>query len=237
MLGFKLKPSDWQWAAHGKLPAARDFFTVGHDSPIFKAFFAWLDQGCQQLNDRQALEQNCSWRFWVRGGRKHELLCGIIKNSSDQIGRPYPLMLIGAGSLKNWEKQWNTIPDTCEGLWNQLEYLTTRRYDGLEQLTADLRLLKPREGDVNRPDRIDCGDFRGEAAWLDRLRAEQKLFLPLGAGGPVDPNQAISCLHEFFKKNQAEIPNSIFLGGRPENLLFVIFNKGLATEDFLELWQ
>lgn len=237
MLGFKFKPADWQWAAHGKMPAARDFFTVGNEMPVFKAFFAWLDRGCQELNNRDSLEKSCSWRFWVKGPGKDQLLCGIIKNSSDQIGRPYPLMLIGAGTLKNWEKRWDTLPAICEGVWGRLEYLTTKRYDGLEQLVADFRLLKPRDDAAEQQELVpDCHDFKGERSWVERLKADRELFIPLKVGC-ADPTLAIACFHNFLKINFGETPNSVFLGGRPENLLFVIFNKGLTTANFLELWK
>lgn len=237
MLGFKLKPTDWQWAAHGKIPAARDFFTVGTESPVFKAFFGWLDTGCQQFNDRDPLEKNRSWRFWVKGPKKHQLLCGIIKNSSDKIGRPYPLMLIGSGSLKNWEKQWDTIPAACEGLWSELEYLTTKRYDGLEQLNADLRLLKPRDQAAGQQvPEMECRELSGNPAWIKRLKNEHQLAIPLTAE-LTDLETAIRCFHVYLKNNWQEIPGSVFLGGQPENPLFVVFNKGLTTDDFLKLWS
>ena len=238
MLGFKLKPTDWQWAAHGKIPAARDFFTIGNELSVFKAFFAWMDRGCQQLNDRDPLEKNCSWRFWVKGSKKNQLLCGIIKNSSDQIGRPFPLMLIGSGSLKNWEKHWDNLPAACEGLWTELEYLTTKRYDGLEQLAADLRLLKPRDDAWKQPvpKETACREFIEEASRLNDLQKNKELFIPLNSD-LVTPELAINCFHDYFKNNYENIPNSIFLGGRPENLLFVVFDRGLATDDFLRLWK
>ncbi len=56
MLGSIIfKKKSWSWIAHGKHPAAKDYFRVGEDLPIFRAFSDWVDKGNFMLNSAPRL--------------------------------------------------------------------------------------------------------------------------------------------------------------------------------------
>lgn len=88
------------WAACGKHPAARDFFRVGQEFPMLKIFSRWVDDGYTVLARKNNNFLPNSWRFWAKGAVRDFLMCGLIKDSSDRIGRNYPLLIIGTGLLR-----------------------------------------------------------------------------------------------------------------------------------------
>ena len=65
----------------------------------------------------------CSWRFWAKGANKKALVCGVARDSSDSVGRPYPLLVVGTGPLADWEDEWELLPAACENTWNQMDVM------------------------------------------------------------------------------------------------------------------
>ncbi|MEW5801056.1 MAG: hypothetical protein AB1847_03020 [bacterium] len=64
-----------------------------------------------------------SFRFWTRGSAKDMLVCGLVRDSSDRLGRPYPLLIMGTGPLPGWEERWDLVSLACERSWSQMEHL------------------------------------------------------------------------------------------------------------------
>ena len=122
---FKLNRS-WEWGAYGKHPVARDYFSTCNDIPILKAFSSWVEKGYQSLETGKNPEPWNTFRFWIKGPKK-DLIMGILRDSSDSIGRVFPLLIIGTGALKNWEKNWERIPSICEKSWARTEYIACKR--------------------------------------------------------------------------------------------------------------
>ena len=124
----------WNWAACGKHPVGRDYFSVGLNDPILKAFSDWIDSGYQRLNpEHGSASVFYSWRFWAKGLKKGSLVCGVGRDSSDNIGRPYPFLIMGTGPLKGWEENWDVLPDVFGETWRQMEYMSAKRFSDFEQ--------------------------------------------------------------------------------------------------------
>jgi len=89
----------------GKHPVAMDYFHLGTSAPLVNAFGAWIENGYQKVVSpaRNGLALH-SWRFWARGIQKGHIACGVVRDSSDSTGRPYPLLVMGIGKLPGWEK-------------------------------------------------------------------------------------------------------------------------------------
>ncbi len=123
MLGsVKSKKRSWSWMAHGKHPVARDYFRVGEDLPIFRAFSDWVDKGNARLmSDPDRSPGFCSWRFWSRGLSKDHSICGVARASGDSLGRPHPLLIMGAGPLKCWPDCWDQAPLIFEKSWSLID--------------------------------------------------------------------------------------------------------------------
>ena len=100
-------------------------------------FSRWVEKGYQLFAARKKSSQN-SWRFWTRGLGKDGLGCGVVRDSGDQLARPYPLLIMGVGALSGWEDQWDLNPLACERSWAQMEYLFTRTFGNLKQMEEEV---------------------------------------------------------------------------------------------------
>ncbi len=242
MLGVG-KSAAWQWLIAGKHPAARDFFTVGKQTPMTEALANWIRRGAEQLaGSKERLSASCSWRFWFQTPKRGIITCGLVRNSCDSVGRLYPLLLMGSGSLNDWEDNWELLPVTCEGLWGQMEQLTARNYNTLKRLEADLTTLRPPRpswqgitpAKVIPEDKQKLCEFVAEH--LRSFEAEQAIFLPLANGNSADLFEVISYLHLLFKERISEVPNAGFLGGPLEQPALALFKRPLNIHDFKRMW-
>ena len=78
----------------------------------------------------------CSWRFWAQvPGKKDNIVCGVVRQSSDKIGRPYPLIIVGTGVLGSCWKKWDLLPSGLDNLWQRMETLAAGR-------AADVRFFE-----------------------------------------------------------------------------------------------
>ncbi|MGA1874887.1 MAG: type VI secretion system-associated protein TagF [bacterium] len=134
----------WQWAAYGKHPVANDYLSLGKGSPLFQIFSDWVKNGYQSLTLRKGSASPLySWRFWIKGAKRDSLICGLVRDSSDKLGRPYPFLLMGLGSLPEWQDQWDLVPLACDRSWSQLEYMATKTSKDLKQLEDEIAKIKP----------------------------------------------------------------------------------------------
>ena len=79
----------------------------------------------------------------MKGPRKGFLACGLLRDSSDSLGRPYPLLIIGSGSLQGWEERWDLLPLACERSWEQMESIATGTFLDFEHLQEEVRRIEP----------------------------------------------------------------------------------------------
>lgn len=239
----------WQWAACGKHPLAADYFRLNVTTPLQQAFETWVAEGFAALPEKGgAHHEICSWRFWSKGGRKGHLACGLLKASSDRMGRPYPLLIVGDGYINGWEQKWAQLPDLLKAGWHQMEDIASRRLDDLSGFEKALRSLKtsvsewPAEpqngGKEGEPPVSEAGaaggginfaalEPSGDAGqWMIRL---DKLPSPDGDAVPER-------LGGQLEKQGVVLPNALFIGGSPKQQFLVVFNRSLRTTDFVNLW-
>lgn len=242
MLGpIKTAPS-WSWGAYGKHPIARDFFRVGEDFPLIRSFSGWVEDGYNKLTPRgkNDLSHN-SWRFWAKGQAKDTLVCGLIRDSGDSVGRHYPLLIMGTGSLKGWEEQWDLIPFACEKTWGQIEYISAQSFNDLKKLETEIQNIRPpfSEWQELRSKR-EQGPFPGNPGELkitEMLKqGNAESFVPLDQNAHHDHNALISYCHFFIKSSAKAAPNAVFMGGTFGRAFLVFYKRPLMPADFEKLW-
>ncbi len=250
MLGGLIGGPSWDWAVFGKHPVAKDYFQMNLVSPMASAFASWVDAGFRQLAEDDRRNTVCSWRFWAKGQKKGTVICGLGKSSSDSIGRPYPMMIIGEGGLDKWEKAWQMMLIGLRQTWETIEYTTTRRLRNLEQLETQLsRLPSPRK-QWQRTIRMDTKSLVADPQEWDKkiilsdvrkkvslLEIDGQLIIPLDGQESSDPFQLASAWHVALKHCDAPIPNTVFMGGRPEKNVLALFTRPLIADDFSVLWS
>ena len=242
---------NWQWAAYGKHPVAKDYFKVGQHGPLVKVFSEWVDVGYQRVAAKGENSLH-SWRFWAKGPKKDGLSCGVVRDSGDQLGRPYPLLIMGTGRLTNWEDQWDLIPLACERTWAQMEYLYTKTLEDLKQLEEAIQKIPPPSSEWEEFREARRNSWEGSpssnppsAPWekwkggelLSRFRAQTELFFPLDAGISIDPSAEIRYLHYLLKTGEKNIPQAVFMGGNLEKSLLAVFKRSVSAADFVQLWS
>ena len=217
----------WQWLAHGKHPVARDYFTIGDETPMARAIFDWLQRGCQNIQDNSQLTIPCSWRFWVRSPQRNSLLCGMVRNSCDGLGRPYPLLLLGSGVIPGWEAQWASLPQVCENVWLQLEHLVTRRISGLEQLRSGLKSMKSPGGHLGKMARgavdMPAGYEKAHLELSQQLRDRHQAVMRLPDLEHQELIDEVQRWHEALACNGVQPPTAVFMGGGLVQTYLVIY--------------
>jgi type VI secretion system protein VasJ len=245
VLGSLESANDWHWAAWGKHPVAKDYFTLGLSAPLLKAFSEWVEKGYQMLGSRErASSKLYSWRFWARGPKSKIVVCGVARDSSDSLGRPYPLLIMGTGALEGWEDQWDLLPFVCEETWRQIEYMSTKRFIDFGQFEDEVRLIKPpypRWSEfVSQREH-----FQGGSSWnpadMERKALgppdKPEIFVPIDVRHPNDPFAVAGLWHAFLKSRIGGVPNAVFLGGAPDETHLAVFRRALVPADFVRLWS
>lgn len=254
MLGLKGKSKNtWNWAICGKHPVAMDYFRVSLTTPLLLAFESWIEKGYLMLsNQRKPARSFYSWRFWAKGLKKGSLVCGVGKDSSDSIGRPYPLLIMGDGTLDGWEDDWDLLPQAFEKIWDQIEYISSRRFDNLKDLENEVCAIKnpshgwlelksqnTNQGILQSPANaltisIDSGEIREK---LDCLAKKMEVLVPLDSQAEEDPLRMAGQWSSLLKVHSSGVPNAVFLGGVPEKHFLAVFNRSLTANDFVSLWS
>lgn len=241
----------WQWAAFGKHPVAKDYFRLGKDFPLARGLSGWMEKGYQMITSRKDIRPGLSsWRFWTKGAGKDALACGLVRDSSDRVGRPYPLLILGMGSLRGWEDQWDLLPFACERTWEQIEYLSSLMVMDFKKLEVEVQNLRPpspewsefRSQRENFRDELtshlggSCCDPR-DPGQASRLTERTELYIGLDGGPFKDQFTGIGFWHSHFKTHLNAIPNAIFMGGMLEKSYLALYRRPLVASDFLDLWS
>jgi type VI secretion system protein VasJ len=244
-------PHHWQWSVTGKHPAFKDYFERGHPLPLMKTFFGWLRKGYAMVASRRRDGGNDHfWRFWSRGIDKGFLVCGLIRDSGDGLGRPYPLLVIGQGPLEGWEDHWDLVPLACQKTWSEMDDFSRVSFRDLGELERTLsgvpspepaweRLGEERDR-LGRCDFPDSGSPGSDGA-VKRILAEDTgrdfFFIPLNQI-PADDifRSALTC-HVAVGEHLQSPPNAVFMGGTPDKGYLVIYRRALSAGDFVRLWS
>lgn len=250
MLGLTKTGSNWSWAAYGKHPSAKDFFKIGANFPLAAGFADWVRKGYVAPPERGGSGPvGYSWRFWARGKNANDLVCGLVRDCSDSVGRPYPLLIIGSGSLTSWEEHWELLPWVCEDVWRHLEYISAKRFDNLEKLEAELLRTKPPCPDWHVTHSADWGTANPDIlSRISMALAEQvkkdDVRLSLNDLGNLtatskhdDILKLVLNMNSAMKTGFAKTPGAMFMGGTFERAFAVFFYRALKTDDFKMLWS
>ena len=244
MLGSVESSKAWHWAARGKHPVARDYFCLGRNSPLIEALSDWIEKGYQALHSKQRVSSMfSSWRFWAKGPKKENLVCGLGRDSSDSLGRPYPLLIVGTGSLEGWLDQWDLLPFVCEKTWSQMEHLSTKRFLNLKEFEDEVRTIKSPL--PNWSEFVSQREDLGMSPWSSELleskaaslSTERNFLVPLEGGPPNDYLEAAGLWHFFLKAHNKVVPNAVFMGGVPDETYLAVFKRPLVSRDFVLLWS
>ncbi|MCK7512001.1 MAG: hypothetical protein MZV70_53455 [Desulfobacterales bacterium] len=160
-----------------------------------------------------------------------ELVCGLLRDSLDGAGRPFPFLIVGTGRLEGWEKHWVYLPEIVGGLWERLELLSTKRVFDLEELKADVgRLPSPVFN-------------KGMAACWKCLKAMGLCLMPrrgclsLELKGTGDHSSEIMQGLKTLRARSLSVPDAVFIGGLLEQPLSGGIHKAAATRRILTgLW-
>jgi len=243
----------WHWAAHGKHQAAGDYFRLGGDLPVLNAFATWVHQGYQAVTAKGTPPPGYrSWRFWARGSTRGVLVSGLVRDSSDSHGRPFPLLIVGSGPLSGWEEDWDLVPFACEGGWNQMERLATRGFETVRELEAELHKIRSPAANWSafRAERDGLGDRLAPAPGaapggvLEELRRRATQFarkaevhVSLDEGAAPDQFTLASLWHVLIRETGSrEAPHVVFMGGNQEGSFLLLFRRALMSTDFVQMW-
>lgn len=242
----------WRWSAFGKHPAAADYFRLGQSSPFADGLSKWVENGYRLLTDRSETPSPfCSWRFWSRGYGRDSLVLGVVRVSSDSMGRPYPLLIMGSGPLEGWERWWDLLPFAGEKSWCQIEFLATHTFGDLRKLKEGLQGLRSpypewdelteRRRGLNRlgsplDPYASFPDFPRLKAMAAERAGTDEFSVRLDRGPVNDKITLVSLWHFLAKEATKGAPNALFMGGTLERSFLASYRRPLAPGDFLHLW-
>ena len=142
MLGTVKTENEWNWFASGKHPVARDYIRIGRTDSVVNAIAQWMDSGYRGTRpNHERHPDRHSWRFWIKGAKRHLLVCGVVKDSCDSIGRTYPFVLMGNGPVDQWTLFWDLLPLALENTWNRIEHISVQRFIDVQQVEEGMRIL------------------------------------------------------------------------------------------------
>jgi type VI secretion system protein VasJ len=242
MLGSIIPSRKWNWIAVGKHPVAKDYIHFGGQSALLDAVAQWLADGYGNLNDgKNKPSEHHSWRFWLKGVKKGSLVCGLGRDSSDSIGRPYPLLIMGEGSLKGWEKQWPMLPTRLEKTWRRMEYIAAHHFKNAMVMQNEIkRLAVPGSGAFCDVDMSEGA--AGAAAVTDltpcksQLRQDGFAMIGLSPVNGLELHQVLICFHNRLRQCCTEVPKAVFIGGTPQKTYLAVARHPLGPKDFVKLW-
>jgi len=230
-----------------------DYFQLGHVEPLAQAFAAWIESGYQKLLAKNnAGRKFHSWRFWARGIRKGHIACGVGRDSSDSAGRPYPLLIMGTGTLPGWEENWGLLTFLFEGIWSQIEYLASRPLADLKQLESEIsRINLPIEDwsalatrglHTDRPghDHDQNGHtstFGAIGGAAEALLICNEFLVSIDSHHDGDASSLVGFWNRALKSRMDIVPNAVFMGGIPEQTYLALFTRSLNSSDFKRLWS
>ncbi|MHB8137730.1 MAG: type VI secretion system protein TssA [Smithellaceae bacterium] len=245
--------ANWRFVAVGKHPAAKDFVKLGESVPVVNELSTLLETAYSALtSSSNTLPEFSSWRFWSKGSGKDSLICGMVRDSSDAMGRPYPFLIIGSGLLKDWEKQWDLLPFACENTWRQFEYLATHKFENIKQLEEELPNIRPPSGQWSehidkRKSLNQVGspldpftsflDFKILMKQVTDLSDKAECFVSLDRGPCNDKILQVSLWHHLLKMTMKGLPQTLFLGGTLEKAFLATYNRNLHPADAVHLWS
>jgi len=235
----------WTWYCCGKHPVAADFFQIGEASALAEHFNRWVQKGYEQvLKSRQKGAGLFSWRFWTQGFKGDELVLGLIRDSGDNRGRPFPILFLGSGPLTSWARSWELLPLICDQVWSHVEHLAVKRLESFQELKNEVERIRPplsqwavaraaytRALESEAGERIQ-GEGQEEPPDSETLHFQIRLS--------EDDSSAVlltSCHSRLKRIRSGAVPQAVFMGGG-EGLMHVKgYFRSLKPTDYVTLWS
>jgi type VI secretion system protein VasJ len=234
MLGIGRAKTGGEFSAYGKHPAFDDFFNLNVGSPLALALSSWVENGAK-LAGKQVSHVH-SFRFWMRGIQKDEVVLGLIRDSSDRLGRPYPLLIMGRGILENRDRRWPHIFWAYETVYRAFEELAAFRHEdfkAFETRLARINFIASSSG--HDPEVLRMAEII--PAWFRANGKKEWMALPIASlMAGTDSIPLAGEVRGLFRK-KPEVPAAVFLGGVPENSVLTIYRRPLKTYDFSKLFD
>jgi type VI secretion system protein VasJ len=242
MLGSIIQLRKWHWVAVGKHPVAKDYIRFGGQSALLDAVAKWLANGYGKLhNEKNKPMMHHSWRFWLKGVKKGSLVCGVGRDSSDSIGRPYPLLIMGEGNLKGWEKQWPMLPASLDKTWSRMEYIAARHFENATVMQEMIKGLAPPGNGPSTA--VNMSEAAAKAVPMmdvtlckTQLRLDGFALISLNPTHGVDLHQVLMHVHHRLKECCPQVPRGVFIGGTPQKAYLAVAQHPLGAQDFVKLW-
>jgi hypothetical protein len=199
----------------------------------------WVDKGYAGIEGKKkGIADAAAWRFWSKGFGPEALVCGVVRDSVDRLGRPYPLLVLGTGALREWEGHWDLLPYACLPVWQRIEYLGAQRYEEIGRFESAIRGLHPPVPDWadysgRRDHEVVASDHEGKNVFTGKA----SLFIRLDGGGGRDPFPAAVGWQSRLRVDDDEAPNAVFFGGTISRAYVGVFRKPLAMTDFARIWD
>lgn len=155
-------------------------------------------------------------------------------------------MVLGTGVLEEWERNWECLPVFFEKLWESLEYLTTRRLNGLYDLEKTIISIKLPE---NNPERfaeikdtlkrisLESADESNARQTPGALLKERMAIISMDEKGGSEYSFRAGKWSSLSKTYAEEAPKAVFWGGTEKKHYLALFRRSINTEDFIRLWS
>ncbi len=220
MLGSLRKPDAWQWGATGKHPVARDYISIGFQSRCLRIFSGLVEEAF--IKTGSAARKYVSYRYFLKGGKKGMISCGIFKDSRDAVGREFPLVVAGYGMLPGWEERWETISEAMAQVCSEAEYISSRKLASLDEFKASLSRL-------GAPSAVGGAGFQEKSAFNPDIPGSG--FIPLVPGDEDVMAEQVTGYMSQLKKADSTAPEAVFIGGTQDRACLSIFRKPLDPND------
>jgi len=231
--------SKWKWRISGKHPSAKDYIIAGKSMPVLEGITKWIEMSYEKIFSKKTDHSHYhSYRFWMKSPDKHYLICGLVKDSCDKIGRSYPLTIIGTGYLKYWEHHLELIPFACEKTWIQMESILARNETTIEEFKENLSLIHPPQHDWKN---FQFQKSQNQLSSIDHsfeknIIYNKNSFIKLLPVTFQDDSLKLPINWHSFLKHKKKIPNSVFMGGSTKQIMLAAYYRPLDEEDFSNLW-
>ena len=222
-------------SAFGKHPAFDDFFTIQVESAMTRALVAWIEKAADQQTRAHKKNTAGSYRFWTKGIKNYDLIIGVIRDSSDRMGRPFPLLITADVAIKNWQKTWHDIFTAFEPVFRTFEKSATGRYDDFKSFETSLQKINGQ--DVHPPGKTVDELPNSILAFYKKDAEKNQLCLPVSKLLATFKNTGIKPETWGFLKKNPQIPGAVFLGGVPDMPMIHMFNRPLRAQDFNRLFE
>src|SRR5262245_15846191 len=122
----------------GKLPFHREFLRVGLGTPAAEWVVRWVEGAHAAWTSRGDAPAETSLVRFAAAPEGGGLVAGVVRQSSDGLRRhPVTFFIEDAGEIGGAD--WHLLPLALATVWDDLDALGRREWDGLDSLTAALQ--------------------------------------------------------------------------------------------------